>query len=758
MPNGDMIGPMLAAQSSWYEGMIAQATYQAGGLIQQAAQYTAGVYNSSNAWAQDAVGLINHWMADTSNALGNGVAQVLGSVTEYIQLATSTLYDVASEALKNVTTGLRMMLSALEEATRGVVSGIGNFMSDVMEGLKITVSTIIDGAKWLFTEAVTYFKEVARTVTDAVGQMLIEVRKAAIDITKEVVSSASQFYVELQKTIQNEYEVLLKGSESILSTVEERIGSLSDAFDKAAKQLSETMEKVGKEMMPDLTDLFKPLIGIFAPDIEPGERDKILRTWDKFTRGDWTPEFLDKFWGEEWMTMIIHESIWNHLFFAIMLVMGTIPFVWNAATIHAQRQTQQLALTYPWMAMPPQDAAAAYVRGTYGKSYAAQEIRKGGFSEDQANVMLDNVMGPPGLGDLIDQWRRGIITEQELESSLTAGGINPKYHRAIKQQAETIPGVQDLILMAVREALTPEIAERFGQYQDFPPQLAARGKLLGLSEETCRMFWAAHWNLPSPQMAFEMWQRRIITDPEEMNMLMRALDIMPHWREKLLQLAYVPLTRVDVRRMHKMGVLTDEEVYNSYLDHGYSPENAARMRDFTIAYNSKGTEDETELGKLTRSSILNFYDDGLLDRTDAHRLLVKAGYKDEAAKLYLDRVDFEDQRAERKAETALIIEQAQAGVVTFEAAQDKLRALGLGSVELDKAVAALIRAQERKVKIPSRTEGEKMFELGVVTENEYRLLLSDIGYSNEWIQKYIEKSKKEMSIAENKRSTKTGAG
>ncbi|GAI59226.1 unnamed protein product, partial [marine sediment metagenome] len=44
-----------------------------------------------------------------------------------------------------------------------------------------------------------------------------------------------------------------------------------------------------------------------------------------------------------------------------------------------------------------------------------------------------------------------------------------------KELAYQIPPVADIITMAVREAFTPDIAARFGQYQDFPSELEEWG-------------------------------------------------------------------------------------------------------------------------------------------------------------------------------------------------------------------------------------------------------------------------------------------
>ncbi|GAH81965.1 unnamed protein product, partial [marine sediment metagenome] len=118
--------------------------------------------------------------------------------------------------------------------------------------------------------------------------------------------------------------------------------------------------------------------------------------------------------------------------------------------------------------------------------------------------------------------------------------------------------------MAVREAFTPAIAKKFGQYEDFPPDFEKYAGMKGLSKEWAERYWAAHWSLPSPSQGYDMLHRGII-DNKELFMLMKALDIMPFWRDKLMQMSYHLLTRVDIRRMYKAGVLTEAEVYESYL-------------------------------------------------------------------------------------------------------------------------------------------------------------------------------------------------
>ncbi|GAJ24007.1 unnamed protein product, partial [marine sediment metagenome] len=164
-----------------------------------------------------------------------------------------------------------------------------------------------------------------------------------------------------------------------------------------------------------------------------------------------------------------------------------------------------------------------------------------------ANVYWDAVLTKPSTQDLVAYELRRDPSLNNLHNELTKVGVHPNYHPLYKELAYQIPPVADIITMAVREAFTPAIAARFGQYEDLPAPYVEWVQKKGLSKEWAERYWAAHWSLPSPQQGFEMLHRGVIGEGD-LNMLLRALDVMPFWRDKLTQIAYRPLSRVDVRR------------------------------------------------------------------------------------------------------------------------------------------------------------------------------------------------------------------
>jgi len=253
-----------------------------------------------------------------------------------------------------------------------------------------------------------------------------------------------------------------------------------------------------------------------------------------------------------------------------------------------------------------------------------ENISKGDIHPEYAKTYLDAVLTKPASQDIIAYQLRKDPSLSTLDKELQTIGIHPKYTAVYKELAYQIPPVADIITMAVREAFTPAIAERFGQYEDFPDDLETYAGMKGLSKEWAERYWAAHWALPSPQQGFQMLHRGVI-DNSELDMLLRAQDVMPFWRDRLTQIAYRPLTRVDVRRMYKEGVLNEREVYESYLEQGYADQNAERMAEFTVK------QTLSSLAKFTSSDIIKAFASRMISRGDAMSLLRDIGIRTEDA-------------------------------------------------------------------------------------------------------------------------------
>jgi hypothetical protein len=250
-----------------------------------------------------------------------------------------------------------------------------------------------------------------------------------------------------------------------------------------------------------------------------------------------------------------------------------------------------------------------------------QDISKCDIHPDYAEVYLDGILTKPATGDIIQYLLRQDPNLGNLNKELRKIGVHPQYWDLYRELAYPIPPIADIITMAVREAFSPAIAARFGQYEDLPPEFVTWVGKKGLSKEWAERYWAAHWSLPSPQQGFEMLHRGII-GKDDLQLLMRALDIMPFWRDKMIQMSYQPLTRIDVRRMYQLGVLNEAEVYKAYQSVGYDDLNAKRMTDFTVK------QIRQSLSRFTPADIVRAYTNRFIDAGEAGNLLRQIGIKE----------------------------------------------------------------------------------------------------------------------------------
>jgi len=360
-----------------------------------------------------------------------------------------------------------------------------------------------------------------------------------------------------------------------------------------------------------------------------------------------------------------------------------------------------------------------------------ENISKGDIHPDYAQTYLDAVLTKPASIDLMAYHLRKDPSLSTLEQELKKIGIHPNYTDVYRTLAYQIPPVADIITMAVREAFTPTIAAKFGQYEDFPPDLEKYAGQKGLSKEWAERYWAAHWALPSPQQGFEMLHRGVI-NTTELDMLLRAQDVMPFWRDRLTAIAYRPLTRVDVRRMYKQGVLNETEVFESYQDQGYDDKNAERMAEFTVR------QTLASLSKFTSSDIIKAFSNRMIDRGTAMSLLQDIDIRPEDANYIVSTAEYKRQWAFTDNQIAGIRNLYKKRIYDINQASDKLARLNLPADQID-----VLMQQWHYEKIEeldatwSTAQTLKFLKRKLITSERARRELNLNGFTDERIDIYL---------------------
>jgi len=239
------------------------------------------------------------------------------------------------------------------------------------------------------------------------------------------------------------------------------------------------------------------------------------------------------------------------------------------------------------------------------------------------------------VGVIQQALNRGFIDEATAADHLARAGYSGSAKQAILELRNLLPGPSDLIHMAVHEVFNPSLRETLNLDAEFPDAFLPWALKLGYSEDWARNFWADHWALPSPSQGYEMLHRDEIDMPR-LESLLKALDYAPVWRQPLINIAYNPITRVDLRRLYKSGIITEEVVFKGYKAQGYNDENARYLTDYTKKYYSP--EDASQLDDMADLAVSTFrtaYRRHVITRDEALDKIVEAGYTEDVADFLL---------------------------------------------------------------------------------------------------------------------------
>lgn len=336
------------------------------------------------------------------------------------------------------------------------------------------------------------------------------------------------------------------------------------------------------------------------------------------------------------------------------------------------------------------EATEAYRRSLIGPDTFAQFLARDGHSRGNIDVMreLATALADPNL--LAEAARRGLIDEGEFDRRLRLLGYDPATAGLLKKLRFYIPTAQDVVSFANRDVYYPDVVEAYGMAQDFPEAMIPDMERAGMDRETALKYWEAHWQLPSMNLAFEMLQRDAETGltPADINRLMRSAGIEPYWRQKILAVSYSPFTRVDIRRMHKAGILSREQVVRAYRDIGYNAERAEQLTQFTEKLN--GTVHDDELAPFRnrmRGHAETLYEQGLIDTEELHTHLTEMGYSDGEASGYAREAEFIREARARAAIRQAVRQHYERGDILETEARSRLATLGDDDAAIQRQIA-----------------------------------------------------------------------
>jgi len=395
----------------------------------------------------------------------------------------------------------------------------------------------------------------------------------------------------------------------------------------------------------------------------------------------------------------------------------------------------------------------AFHRRNLSEEQALEELHQYGLSKEKAAILIDNGQTYMTIRDVIELKRKGKIEGQQYEWEMKKAGVYPEDIASWEKAFEPIPTPSDIVLFAVREVYSPDIVKSSGLMEGYETVYENAKKdveATGLKPEHFAKYWAAHWQYPSPTLGFEMVHRGIIpvkssySGELSLDQLLRISDYAPGWRDKMIEATYSPLTRVDIRRMHALGYLNDDQCYQAYKAIGYNDYNAKLLLDFTRGLTAKAREKAEGKDKtLTKADILSGYRDGLIDRVKAYGYLKDIGYSPSLSDYFLLKADKDEKDRILNAEITIIKQLYQKRVITKPDAESRLHVLNVPSKRVREYIDIWTLEERAKYESLSLTKLESLYKSGIIKESEFRTELQALGYPEKYIGWIIDSTRKE---------------
>jgi hypothetical protein len=522
--------------------------------------------------------------------------------------------------------------------------------------------------------------------------------KAAIEkiTTEEIRRQNENLIIPTLDEVLGRAQTGIQGLNLVTNVTEGLTKGLPDALKKWWKDwITESETEYQAKLDPIFTDMKNK--GIITQDIV----DEI------------TSLAKDKpFWGSimRWLSIfVIYISYFRHKMEAI-----------------TSEANQQVNKQYrPNLPGPGEMLRAAFI-APEKTGYIRERLSRLGYKETDIDLMFIAQYGTYTVDEAFRLWLRGKLSDSDLIKRLREHGLTDVKINELKELYNVIPPIGDIFTLLAKEAFEPDQIAKFRLADEYPQQMEPYAAAHGLSPEWSKRFWYAHWVHPSPGQILEMLHRGLLSE-EDVYQYYRVVEIPPYWRDMLMKISYTPYARVDTRRMYNLGVLNQQEVYNTYRDEGYDHDHATKLTQFSIQTKVEAQKD------LTKAQMLDAFKIGLISKESVLAYLIDSGYDEAESTFLVEYTLYKEDLKDIDDAIKMIGERYKNGMIDEAQAVSLLTQLQLDSAVINKNINLWDAARFKGRRRLTKTElGD--FLLGeIITPEEYVYEMTELGYQENHI-------------------------
>jgi hypothetical protein len=337
------------------------------------------------------------------------------------------------------------------------------------------------------------------------------------------------------------------------------------------------------------------------------------------------------------------------------------------------------------------------------------------------------------IGDLISLWQRQEINSETLrELAREQGVVDDIDLNRLTTLAQAIPAISDIIRFMTRDSFDQTIVDKYKYDEDFDKKYTLNAEKLGLANgldrNTAKLYWRAHWNLPSNTQLYEMFHRLrpgrvhkdLVTTRPDVEEAIRVNDMSPFWTPRLVEIAYRQLGRTDARRAYLVGAIDRQQFIEYLKDFGFTDENANALARSTVQQKYK-----TLLREKSYREFLNF------QRNDAEmrKELAELGYEQEL----IDKAVVQSERTIKSDTAKICLKAMRRMFMVYEEDKDslynKILATGLSAVQVNALLSRWECERAARGKLIPATQLCYWYSTNLIDKPEFIRRLKALGYS-----------------------------
>lgn len=396
-------------------------------------------------------------------------------------------------------------------------------------------------------------------------------------------------------------------------------------------------------------------------------------------------------------------------------------------------------------------------------AYLTDEITDGQW---ECWVRANN--GLPAPNRTVRNAARSRLSRDEYVSLLLRGNIDADtYQQKIRELGFTkaddvkgiedlsvaLPGIGDIIRFLVRDVGDTRIVETFGLDESFEAkwsdELAHMAKSQGISPNLAKLYWRAHWDIPSPTQLYTMLHRLrpgrvsgidttkqvgpltaaqqkarlsqndLVVTRDDVMLALQQDDIAPFWVNRLMAVSYRPLTRTDVRSAYVQSSIDRKELTEALQDFGYDPPRAETLARIY---------DNMKVRTLLRYPELQLYMKGALSVEEITLFLKGEGVEDNLIVRIINKADFRAKAQFRGACLKETMQQYYKGKISVVELRQQIRNLGLTLAHANKLISNAECEAKHQDKEATMAQVAQLYFDDLLKANDLTVRLVRIGY------------------------------